>query len=136
MPDCFNIHQLITNYVYRRLNSIGVNCLQAKGGFYLFPDWNKFKDSLKEKEVITSRKLATYLLKNYDVAALPGSAFGMPRPHLSLRISTVDYNGETVLKKYLKNKPIDNNAVEFIQKHAPNIISACDQLESFTNSLN
>ncbi len=136
IKTCTRIHQMMTNYVYDRIKRAGISCLSPKGGFYLFPDWNDKKRALEKLEITTSKKLAKYLLKNYNVATLPGSEFGLPKKHLSLRISTVDYDGSIVLNEYTK-KPLDisKNPVDFIHEFAPNLVTACDKLNEFTASL-
>jgi len=133
---CTRIHQMMTNYVYERLKGAGISCLPPKGGFYLFPDWNDKKRALEKLKITTSKKLAKFLLKNYNVATLPGSEFGLPRKHLSLRLSTVDYDGRLVLDEFKqKSLDIDKNKVDFIHKFAPNLVEACDLLTEFTVSL-
>jgi len=133
---CTRIHGIMTNYVYHRLNEAGISCLSPKGGFYLFPDWNNKKDKLKKMKITTSKKLAKFLLKNFNLASLPGSEFGMPRKNLCLRLSTVDYDGTLVLNEYKKNSSfIDKNSIEFVEKYAPNLMVSCDILKEFTQSL-
>ncbi|MHA2289953.1 MAG: pyridoxal phosphate-dependent aminotransferase, partial [Promethearchaeota archaeon] len=132
---CTRIHRIMTNYVYDRLKEAGISCLSPKGGFYLFPDWNNRKHKLKKLKLTTSKKLAKHLLKNFNLATLPGSEFGMPRSNLSLRLSTVDYDGMTVLDEYKKNpSKIDKNPRMFVEEFAPNLLIACDILTEFTSS--
>ncbi len=133
---CTDIHGIMTNYVYRRLKDAGISCVAPKGGFYLFPDWNDKKKILKSMNLTTSKKLAKYLLREYNLASLPGSEFGMPRKYLSLRLSTVDYDGGLVLKEYTENTSIvQKNPIKFVEQYAPNLVTACDILEKFTSSL-
>ncbi|WP_455464729.1 pyridoxal phosphate-dependent aminotransferase, partial [Candidatus Hodarchaeum mangrovi] len=136
IKTCTEIHQLMTGYCYKRFSKAGIHCLRPKGGFYLFPDWNNFTEELSTLDITTGRKLGKFLLKKYDIATLPGSEFGMPRRHLSLRVSPVDYNGELVLKEFQK-KPIktDGESEDFLIRNAPNIKMACDRLEQFTLTL-
>ena len=134
---CTRIHRMMTNYVYNRLIEAGISCVSPKGGFYLFPDWNEQKEFLKRMDLTTSRKLAKFLLKKYNLATLPGSEFGMPKKYLSLRISTVDYDGGLVLNEYKERaSTIDKNPSEFIKEFAPNLVVACDIFKEFTSSLN
>jgi len=94
------------------------------------------KSELEKKSLTTSKKLAKFLLKKYNVATLPGSEFGMPKRHMSLRISPVDYDGTIVLNEYLKNKSeINQNPTNFVTEFAPNLVKATDRLIEFTYSL-
>ncbi len=136
IQKCTAIHKIMTNYVYERMEKAGISCLPPKGGFYLFPDWNNHKKTLKEMGIRTSKMLAKYLLKKYNLASLPGSEFGMPRKNLCLRLSTVDYDGGLILNEYMERSlEIEKNPVEFIRNYAPNLVTASNILEEFTKSL-
>jgi aspartate aminotransferase len=67
-------------YVVDRFNSMaGLSCLMAGGAFYAFPDARKAIESLHKAGKIaapTDMALAEYLLESFDVAIVPGSAFG------------------------------------------------------------
>jgi aspartate aminotransferase len=67
-------------YVVNRFNNIqGLNCLMAGGAFYAFPDARGAIDTLFKAGKIktaTDMSLAEYLLEEFDVAVVPGSAFG------------------------------------------------------------
>jgi aspartate aminotransferase len=67
-------------YVVDRFNSMpGLSCLMAGGAFYAFPDARSAIDSLFKAGKITAATdmaLADYLLEEFDVAVVPGSAFG------------------------------------------------------------
>lgn len=136
IQTCTKIHKMMTNYVYSRLREAGISCISPKGGFYLFPDWNDKKKILSKMKITTSKKLAKYLLQKFNLATLPGSEFGMPKNDLSLRLSTVDYNGPYVLEEYYKrSSEIDRNPTEFINEFAPNLVTACNILDDFTSFL-
>ncbi|MHA2278249.1 MAG: pyridoxal phosphate-dependent aminotransferase, partial [Candidatus Kariarchaeaceae archaeon] len=117
IQTCTRIHKLMTNYVYNRLIEAGISCVSPKGGFYLFPDWNDKKSTLKRMKLTTSKKLAQFLLKEYNLATLPGSEFGMPKKNLCLRLSTVDYDGNLVLNEYQeRSSTIDKKPAEFVNE--------------------
>ena len=67
-------------YVVERFNAMpGLSCLMAGGAFYAFPDArvaiaNLYK--LGKITAATDMALAEYLLESFDVAVVPGSAFG------------------------------------------------------------
>ena len=67
-------------YVVDRFNSMpGLSCLMAGGAFYAFPDARvAIANLLKAGKitVATDMALAEYLLESFDVAVVPGSAFG------------------------------------------------------------
>ena len=67
-------------YVVARFNAMpGVSCLMAGGAFYAFPDARAAIATLHKSGKIntaTDMAFAEYLLEKFDVAVVPGSAFG------------------------------------------------------------
>ncbi len=60
----------------------GIPCTQPDGGFYLFPSFDRWREPLAARGVHTSDDLAAYLLEHYQIATLPGTAFGVPGEEL------------------------------------------------------
>lgn len=67
-------------YVVNRFNTMpGLSCLMAGGAFYAFPDAREAIANLHQAGKIkakTDMALAEYLLEEFGVAIVPGSAFG------------------------------------------------------------
>lgn len=67
-------------YVVERFNKMnGLSCLKAGGAFYAFPDAREAINNLYAASKLseqTDLALADYLIEQYDVAIVPGSAFG------------------------------------------------------------
>ena len=67
-------------YVVDRFNNMpGLSCLMAGGAFYAFPDARGAIDTLFKAGKIKAANdmaLAEYFLEEFDVAVVPGSAFG------------------------------------------------------------
>ena len=87
----------ISQYCTEKLNDIGVKVHTAQGGFYLFPDFSKFIEPLKNKGIKTSQQLTTTLMEETGIALLPGSAFGMASSSLTTRLAFVDFDGSQIL---------------------------------------
>jgi aspartate/methionine/tyrosine aminotransferase len=117
-----------------RLEKLGLNCLQTQGGFYLFPDFNNLRDSLKEKNITTNIELADHQLKNHQVAMLPGSAFYMPDDHLSLRMAPVDFDGRELISQSFDNQQLTESNT--ITKLFPNVVAGLDKISEFVSRLN
>ena len=66
-------------YMVKRLNSIeGIFCLNPAGAFYTFPDVGKILERSIEyngKKINNSFDLSNFILKEAEVALIPGSAF-------------------------------------------------------------
>ena len=82
------IHAYATSRLYEALIAEGVLCPRPAGGFYLYPDFAPWRDALLARGVSTSEQLAHYLLDRWDIAALPGTAFGEQPQALRLRLAT------------------------------------------------
>ncbi|MFX0138155.1 MAG: aminotransferase class I/II-fold pyridoxal phosphate-dependent enzyme, partial [Candidatus Hodarchaeota archaeon] len=136
IKDCTSIHQIVINYAHNRFIEMGIRCSKPQGAFYLFPDWNKYKSYLREKQILSSIDLSKTLLKEWNVATLAGFEFGMPENDLCVRFSPVDYDGAKALEIFQENRNYAfNNSEEFVIKVAPNVIYACNQIEKFTDSI-
>jgi len=66
------------NYVLMRLQTIpNVSCFKPQGAFYLFPNFSYYYDKeFNNVQIRNSYGLAYYLLKEANVAIVPGDAFG------------------------------------------------------------
>ena len=134
--DCTSIHELVTKEIHRRIISQGIACHPPQGAFYLFPNWNDYRAGLKRQGIHTSSDLTSELLNTWNVACLPGSDFAMPRTDLGARLATVDYDGEAALQRFKSDTTWAlKNPIAFVEKVAPRLVSACEQLGEFTSSL-
>lgn len=79
------------DYVVERINKIkGLRCLKAQGAFYSFFECSKAIENLYTAGKIqakTDLDFANYLLENYMVAGVPGSAFGLNN-HIRISFAT------------------------------------------------
>ena len=82
------IHAYATSRLYEKLIDAGALCPRPAGGFYLYPDFAPWRDALISRGVSTSEHLAHYLLDQWDIATLPGTAFGEQPQALRLRVAT------------------------------------------------
>ncbi|MFO7896805.1 MAG: aminotransferase class I/II-fold pyridoxal phosphate-dependent enzyme [Candidatus Cloacimonadales bacterium] len=64
------------NILVSGLNKIpNVQCTMPKGAFYAMPDISFYLQN-NQKNIKNSAQLCEYLLKEYHIAVVPGSAFG------------------------------------------------------------
>ncbi|HEY7354879.1 MAG TPA: aminotransferase class I/II-fold pyridoxal phosphate-dependent enzyme [Ktedonobacterales bacterium] len=82
------MHGHITGRFYQTLRSLGVLCARPAGAFYLYPDFAPWRAVLAARDVTTSAGLARLLLEEWDIATLPGEAFGEQPEALRLRVAT------------------------------------------------
>ncbi len=82
------IHGYVAGRLYETLTHLGVPCPRPAGAFYLYPDFAPWRSALLQQGIRTSQELASYLLDEWNIATLPGTAFGEPPVALRLRLAT------------------------------------------------
>lgn len=82
------LHGYIAGRLQQTLSSLGVLCARPAGAFYLYPDFAPWHAALAARGVTTSEGLARLLLDEWDIATLPGEAFGDRPEALRLRVAT------------------------------------------------
>jgi aspartate aminotransferase len=74
----------------------GLLVAAPQAGFYVYPDFEPWREHLRDHhQVTTSAGLARLLLHRYGAATIPGSAFGEPSAALRLRLATALLYGDT-----------------------------------------
>lgn len=108
----------VGHYVHRRLSGMGVYMPRPDGGFYLFPDFEVFREGLLSKGLHTDREMCEALLEEAGVALLPGSEFGVRPDRYTARLSYVDFDGRAAMvaaRGYLdRRQPLDDDFVEAV----------------------
>ncbi len=127
---CTNIHALMNKTISKGLQAHGIIAPTAQGAFYNYPDFEPFRDAFAANGLKTSQDIHEILLKEYNLATLPGRAFGAEEHVLTLRLSGCDYDGKAALAAYLRGESLDNN---FVEKYAPRILKAIDIFGEFIN---
>ena len=82
------LHGYIAGRLQQTLSSLGVLCARPAGAFYLYPDFAPWREALAARGATTSEGLARLLLDEWDIATLPGEAFGEAPEALRLRVAT------------------------------------------------
>lgn len=137
IDECRRIHTIRTQYLWRELAATGAACAQPQGAFYLFPNFDRWRDPLAARGVHTSADLAHHLLREHQLATLPGSAFGAPPEDLSLRLASSyldmenDEKAQAILDAYRANPDPD----VFIRDHHPAMQEAARRFHVFVDSL-
>lgn len=104
-----------------QLRQAGAIVPEPCGGFYLFPDFEKYRDKLAKRGIHTNDQLCSQLLNDTGVATLPGTEFGRNPQELSLRMALVDFNGDLALQAAQQGRQIDS---DFLQAHCRNVLQA------------
>jgi len=126
------IHQFAGEYLHKRFIEMGLNCPKPEGAFYLFPDFEAFREPLRSKSVFTGPRLCDRLLEEAGVAVLPGSDFYLPATHLGVRAASVDYDGAKALDAWTGPRDV---TPEGTTELFPRLVEGCDRLERFLQEL-
>jgi aspartate/methionine/tyrosine aminotransferase len=128
------ILRAVGNYTYDQLRAFGAEMPVPEGGFYLYPDFNKWKERLLARNIHTSVEFCDCLLKETGVALLPGVAFGHGEDNFSARLSYVDFDGRMLLEMIQKNPGIITDAT-FVEQYCPRMVRAIKKLEQWLHAL-
>lgn len=122
------ILRALGRYFTKQLKKIGVAVPDPEGAFYLFANFNPFREELIKLGVSTSEQLCERLLEDTGVAVLPGNVFGRPPEELSARLAYVDFDGARALVaagQVPSNKSLD---LVFLKLYTPKIVTAVDRI--------
>jgi len=129
------ILKTLGNYFANRLREKYITVPTPKGGFYLFPNFNLYRERLAAKGILTSFELCEAVLRDTGVAFLPGMDFGRQPEELTCRMAYVDFDGETVLKAAMNEYKDIPLTEEFLNKYCSKIVHAIDKLEVWLDNL-
>ncbi len=128
---CRTVLKELCYYAWQRLEDIGAEVTQPKGGFYLFPNFEPLRDRLIKKGVDNGQQFCERLLEETGVACLPGNVFGRPMSELSTRIACVDFDGGKALTAISDSTTVDET---FLRNYCTPVIEAIDLLCDFVNA--
>ncbi len=137
IEKCTALHGARTRYLWRGLCELDVSCAEPVGGFYLFPNFDHWRENLAQRGVLTSVDLARYLLDEWQIATLPGKDFGTPETELSLRLSTSYIDLETDEKSAAMIELADSATDEeaLLQDHHPGMNEVLARFQKFLTTL-
>lgn len=118
-----------------RLRKAGARVYNPQGGFYLFPDFQKYRHQLAKLDIKSSVELCAAILEKTGVAVLPGVEFGRTYKELTMRIAYVNFDGAKALddvrvipkKRALRTQDLANSCAE--------TYAAIERLAGFFESL-
>ena len=124
----------VATFVQEALTKMVVQAPPADGGFYLFPNFEAYREKLQARGILNNTQLCETLLEETGVALLPGIAFGRPAHEFTARLSFVDFDGAKALTAISEGHctPSDSS---FISEYCPNIMNAMNALNHWLNQL-
>jgi aspartate aminotransferase len=117
------------------LQKNNVRLPDPEGGFYLFPNFEYYREKLINKDIYTSVEMCDAILRDTGVAMLPGKDFGRQPDELTVRMAYVDFDGGAVMKAAMEHpadKPISE---KFLYQHCGKMIKAINLINNWFTSL-
>lgn len=137
IAECTALHTIRSQHIWSWLHELGIRCPQPQGGFYMMPDFNRWREPLAQRGVKTSADLTRFLLNDYRLAALPGTAFGLPPEQLAIRLSTsyidleTDEQAESMLARWREH----GDKTRLMEQVHPTLGRAIAQFERLVEEL-
>jgi aspartate aminotransferase len=129
------ILKLAGNYFADKINAMNIWTPHPEGAFYLFADFEYYREKLEKYEVFTSVELCRRLLEQSGVAILPGSDFGRQPEELTARVAYVNFDGEKALRAAQSKYPDKALDVAFLSTYCPNVIKAATVIQDWLSNL-
>ncbi|WP_087464620.1 pyridoxal phosphate-dependent aminotransferase [Oleiphilus messinensis] len=122
-------------FIYTKLSQMQVKLNRPEGGFYVFPDFDHYRQDLAKHNILTSASLCNRLLEDTGIAMLPASDFGFTPDTLISRIAFVDFDGQAAIQaadSIGNDTPLDES---FIIENCPKIATALTKMEAWFKGL-
>jgi aspartate aminotransferase len=138
ISDCTRVHSTIGKITSSRLNKIeGIHATVPEGAFYLFVDFNEYKEKLRKIGFQTCSEFCEHLVHVEHTALLPGNSLLLPEDDFAVRLSYVDYEGDNVLEAWQKIRPdTDQEKEDFFEKYCPLISQGIKNIERYFQQVN
>ena len=137
IAECTHLHTARTQHLWRAISELDIPCARPDGGFYLYPNFDGWREALAAKSIHSSDDLARHLLDEWRIATLPSTAFGSPPEELSLRLSSsyVDMESDEQAEALLDRHHAGVDADSLLRDHHPAMAGAIANLRAFLASL-
>ncbi|MEZ5198657.1 MAG: aminotransferase class I/II-fold pyridoxal phosphate-dependent enzyme [Bacteroidales bacterium] len=124
----------IAKVLSEKLDQMHVTYPKPEGAFYLFPNFEFYREKLADKGIYTSVEFCNRLLEDTGVAILPGSDFGRQPEELTARLAYVDFDGAKALEMAAK---FPDNGLDkaFVNTHCTKLVEAFNKLAGWLYSL-
>ena len=123
----------LARWCVKTLDAAGIDVEPPRGSFYLFLDFERFREPLAARGIASSQSLCETLLDETGVAILPGSAFGRPESELTARLAFVDFDGGKALEE-VERHPVEARLNGgFARTVAPNVCEAIERIAGWVS---
>ncbi|MEO6790101.1 MAG: pyridoxal phosphate-dependent aminotransferase [Ornithinibacter sp.] len=136
-PECLReriqlsrqLHGRVARAVADQLRALGASVPSPTAGFYVYPDLEAHRDTLRSRHGIrTGPELATALLDGPGIATLPAAAFGEPPAALRLRMATSLLYGTTHEEREQSLRSEDPTSLPWVADHLTTLRTGMESL--------
>ncbi|MFC2113808.1 pyridoxal phosphate-dependent aminotransferase [Bacteroidota bacterium] len=127
--------KVIGKYLTEEMAKLNIHFPQPHGGFYIFPNFEIYREKLNARGIFNSVDMCNEILKDTGVAMLPGTDFGVNNEKLVTRMAYVDFNGKKALQKSMKGFTENSLHNDFVKSNCPSIVKGIDRLGDWLNNL-
>ncbi|MBL7139093.1 MAG: aminotransferase class I/II-fold pyridoxal phosphate-dependent enzyme [Bacteroidales bacterium] len=129
------ILRAIAHYMTNRFHEMGLDIPLPHGGFYMFPNFEPFREKLTQHDIRNSVELANRLLEDTGVAVLPGNDFARNGEELTARMAYVDFNGQLALQAAFHGFQENTLHESFVREYCPRVVKGFERLGSWLADL-
>ncbi len=125
----------IVKFILENLDQMKATYPLPQGAFYVFPDFEYYREKLNHIGIFTSVEMCNRILDETGVAMLPGNDFGRSPEELSVRMAYVDFDGQKALDALwdVENGKVSNSS--FVKESCPRIVEAMNRLGEWFGKL-
>ncbi|MDA8372108.1 MAG: pyridoxal phosphate-dependent aminotransferase [Nocardiopsaceae bacterium] len=121
------LHGIVARAVTDRFVAAGATVMAPQAAFYLYPDFDAWRDLLAaDHSVTTGPQFADLLLERYGMGVLPGVEFGESEQALRIRVATSLLYGETETQRYAALAADDPTVLPWIRAHLDRLSEVLD----------
>ena len=135
LPKTRAILKGIAKYMVNQLRNMHIKVPMPQGAFYLFLDFEFYRENFIRNGIYTSVEMCKKLLDETGVAILPGSDFGRQPEELTARLAYVDFDGKKAINALTDQKNGNNIDEEFIKKYCPKLVQAIFMIKEWLSKL-
>ena len=89
------LHAVVARAVAERFRAAGATVAEPQAAFYIYPDFEAWREPLAKYGITTGASLTEFLLNEYGLGVLPANEFGEPADALRMRVAVSLLYGET-----------------------------------------
>jgi aspartate aminotransferase len=113
------------------LNECNIDTHTPQGGFYIFPDFNKFAHLFRRNNINNSEEMCQAMLDATGVGLLPGNEFSTLGGYQA-RVCYIDFDGKAAMENVPDSGEIDE---EWLRENCKNVVEGVERIGDWVTSM-